>query len=357
MSSVKVKFVSKKISKIKWRAKSTSVFITGSYDDDENSLSVWKFPEHSPINEDDTDIAADVEPYAVVSQKFSGCVTDLKIMSDEVLFASSSMGFLSMFKYSDERLQHSYTWEKVHKFHQKAASITGIALKGQDIATVGEDGRLCIFNIVATHKLQEIEHSDLCSLTAVSYLRHQEIVVGNSLGYLRVWDLRSSAATPSCLLVLSRDQRGVSSMNIHPTQPHILAAGYEDGSLCMWDMRQDRKPTSLIEGHSSSISELLFHPTNPDFLYTCSMDGSLWQWDASNLRSNVPKFGTPTEPISKKATVGNPWLNCDANKHRLEITSLYSQPFTSVNSLDLSGSVLIWSADNEALYILNDITV
>lgn len=88
-------------------------------------------------------------------------------------------------------------------------------------------------------------------------------------------------------------------MNIHPTQSHILATGNEDGSMHLWDMRQDKQPVSVLEGHCASISELLFHPSNPDFMFTCSLDGSVLQWDSSALRKSYTPHHQISTPTSK----------------------------------------------------------
>ncbi|KFM63096.1 Nucleoporin Nup43, partial [Stegodyphus mimosarum] len=356
MSPMKIKFVSRKISRIRWLPKSTSMFVTGSYDDDENNICMWKFPDQTQMNDGTDDCLKDDEPNVISKEKFTGSVTDLEVLSEDLIFASSSVGSLCIFKYAEEKVQCTHTWENVHHFKRGTAAATGIAVKGQDISSVGEDGRLCIFNFIVNKKVREIESSNLCSLTCVSYLRHQEVVAGNSLGYLRLWDLRSCSDSPGRLLMISREQTGVSSMNVHPTQSHILATGHEDGSLCIWDMRQEKRPMSLLEGHSAAITDLLFHPVNPDFLYTCSLDGTVWQWDSSQLRSSTSGFTPSLDSQDQNVMKGNPWLLCDDNKHKLEITSLCSQSMC-VNSLDLSGSILIWGSDNEALYILNDIAV
>src|SRR6218665_1495796 len=35
----------------------------------------------------------------------------------------------------------------------------------------------------------------------------------------------------------------------HPTQPHIVATGGQNGELYIWDMRQDRAPATLVTCH------------------------------------------------------------------------------------------------------------
>lgn len=36
----------------------------------------------------------------------------------------------------------------------------------------------------------------------------------------------------------------------HPTQQHLVAAGGEDGTLAIWDMRNMSHPFSIIAAHS-----------------------------------------------------------------------------------------------------------
>jgi len=37
----------------------------------------------------------------------------------------------------------------------------------------------------------------------------------------------------------------------HPTQPHIVATGGQDGALSLWDMRQEKYPVTLLTAHSA----------------------------------------------------------------------------------------------------------
>ena len=41
-------------------------------------------------------------------------------------------------------------------------------------------------------------------------------------------------------------------MDRHPTQPHIVATGGLDGTLYLWDMRQEKYPITLLEAHASN---------------------------------------------------------------------------------------------------------
>lgn len=37
----------------------------------------------------------------------------------------------------------------------------------------------------------------------------------------------------------------------HPTQPHLIVTGGQDGVLGLWDMRQEKYPVTLLEAHSA----------------------------------------------------------------------------------------------------------
>lgn len=46
-------------------------------------------------------------------------------------------------------------------------------------------------------------------------------------------------------------------MDRHPTQPHIVATGGQDGTLYLWDMRQEKYPITLLEAHSSNSKKFI----------------------------------------------------------------------------------------------------
>ena len=49
----------------------------------------------------------------------------------------------------------------------------------------------------------------------------------------------------------SGDRVSLLCVDKHPTQPHLLAAGGQDGVLSIWDMRQELYPVTLLEAHAA----------------------------------------------------------------------------------------------------------
>lgn len=75
MPSVHGTFVSEKINKIRWRPdhfNNCHFFVTGSVDNDENSIKLWDFYESQ---EDD-----DIYPFLVSSHSYCGDVTEAKVI-------------------------------------------------------------------------------------------------------------------------------------------------------------------------------------------------------------------------------------------------------------------------------------
>lgn len=120
----------------------------------------------------------------------------------------------------------------------------------------------------------------------MTYLRTTEILTVNSIGQLKMWDLRQHSKSPSQIFSLyvidkkenyidiilnfcscdidwlivfrSGDRVPLHCVDRHPNQQHIVATGGQDGMLCVWDVRQGNSPFSLMEAHSAESKIFFF---------------------------------------------------------------------------------------------------
>lgn len=370
MADMNVKFVSQKISKIRWRPSGTpslqqsSVFATGSWDDEKRQLSVWSVGQNKFEDDiyalDMENSAVDMEPRLLASVKHSGDVTDLKYFNQELIVSSSSTGSVKLFRHNQntQTIECLREWDKVHSYDAGPCPCTCITSREDLLVTGGEDGRICVLNIENKQIRKLIEKADSCTVNSLIFLRQNEILTTNSTGQLKLFDLRHNPnhETPQTLS-LSGEHIALMCVDKHPSQQHIVATGTVEGTLCLWDLRQQQTPVTLLEAHSGPMWEVKFHPNYPNHLFTCSEDGSLWHWDASTNALDYPGLSMSFGAASSQPTQissASPWLASHVARHKIEIVALLdsSGGGLSLNSLDIEDDILLCGSDNESIYTI-----
>jgi len=359
------KFIAKKVRKVRWKPKSdtsqtsSNIFVTGSWDDQSNEVTVWRCPSQGPVEGGEPGS----EPTSVASISHTGDVTGMSWLNPDTLLLSSSTGCLSLHRLSrlpssrpdSYRLELCLDWPHLHTA-AGGGGATGISCHGDHMVSVGEDGKMNLLNYKQRPAVRVWDHADSCSITDVTFTKASEVVTSNMRGQLKLWDLRSNQQQPATTFLLSSDQVAVTCLARHPTQCHILVSGGDDGVLGVWDLRQGKYPVTLLSAHQSPVSEVTFHQEQPDHLFTCSQGGEVWHWNGASI-----KRGTNTSLLhNASATLDNlnttsPWLSTEAVKHKVETHSLVTKQHLPVNSVDVLGHSVVFGGDNEAFYVLNNV--
>uniref|UniRef100_A0A8C5PXX6 Nucleoporin 43 n=1 Tax=Leptobrachium leishanense TaxID=445787 RepID=A0A8C5PXX6_9ANUR len=361
MDDTFVKFVSQKIRKTRWRPvpatslQQPDVFATGSWDNEENKVSIWSAGGFGAVTPDE-DYQGEIKLLCDI--RHSGDVMDMQFLDKERIVTASSTGTVTIFHHhqNNQTLSVKQKWTQAHHHtgsQSIAAPCTGIVCSCPEIVSIGEDGRINVFRAESKDIVRTFDDADSSTMHAVTFLRTTEILTVNSIGQLKMWDLRQQGDDPTQIFSVTGDRIPLHCVDRHPSQQHIVATGGQDGMLCVWDVRQGRMPISLLTAHEAEMWEVHFHPSKPDHLFTCSEDGSLWHWDASAEVAEKPSFlgGRNTSHISRSTIAStNAWLSSDHTKN-LEITNLLSSSTLSVNSLDVLGDYLVCGSDAEAIYV------
>ncbi|GCB68722.1 nucleoporin Nup43 [Scyliorhinus torazame] len=359
------RYVSQKISRVRWRPTTGSslqlpeYFASGSWDAEKNTVCIW-----DTVTEDtETDqlFLENTKPLCDIQHK--GDVMELQFLDQERIVTASSTGSVIVFRHHeiDEVLSVVQQWERAHYHSHDSAPCTGLVCNGPEIITVGEDGRINHLQVDQKEPVRTIDDADSSSLNAVTFLRTTEILTVNSIGQLKIWDFRQPGNNPRQIYSLTGDRVPLHCVDRHPNQQHIVATGGQDGTFCIWDVRQGSIPISLLDAHSAEMWEVHFHPSNPDHVFTCSEDGSLWHWNASVIAPDLPSFlqqgrrnfslnGTVAHADINQS-LSSAWLTMDAAKGRVDIENLLWAYALSVNSLDVVGEHLVCGTDAEAIYI------
>ncbi|XP_005089321.1 nucleoporin Nup43 [Aplysia californica] len=368
MTDFSVKFVSKKISKVRWRPRAnvksppSTIFASGSWDDQQNSVSVWKVWDR--LSTEDNGMSEPLlehEPQKIFEIPHVGDVTDMQYMSHDLLAVSSSAGGVAVYKHqpNTEGLSKVCSWDKLHRFAPGSTSpCTCISPRDDDwLVSGGEDGHLNVLALGQREPVQVIEKADSCTINAVTFLKQMEVLTVSSFGQLKIFDLRQEPGKGAKIFSVSEGQHTpLLCVDKHPGQAHVVATGGEDGMLTVWDLRKEKFPMTLLEAHTGAMWEVKFHPHNPHHLFTCSDDGSLWHWDGSAF-SNEPMStffqGKGKESEMKDVGISSPWLSLETSRQKLDIASLLPNKSLPVNSLDIETSTLLCGTDSETIYSID----
>ncbi|KAJ7394396.1 Nucleoporin Nup43 [Desmophyllum pertusum] len=364
------KYVGHKVSKVRWipqvqgQLNPSETFVTGGWDDQINKLSIWKVEE--PIGDSAAAFNVTNEPKLLCETNYTGDVTDIECIDSGRILVSSSTGSVSLFHYSSKhqsiRLEHE--WSTLHHIGSRGCSCTCLSTNSSsaEVVSAGEDGQINVLQLDQRHPVRTIDSADSTTINNITFTKSHEVAAVTFGGQLKVWDLRQPSDKPGRTMLLSGDRVSLLCVDKHPTQPHLLAAGGQDGVLSIWDMRQELYPVTLLEAHAAEIWEVRFHPLSPDNLFTCSEDGSLWHWDGASVavQSTTGYPGASKSHFSgfsNGAGVGggydniSPWLSVDATKHRMETFSLLPYNRLSINSLDIQSRHLLSGSDCEAILL------
>ncbi|KAG0716159.1 Nucleoporin Nup43 [Chionoecetes opilio] len=305
----------------------------------ENSVGVWRIPE----SEDD--------PVPVFHLPHQGDVSDIQYVTRDSFIVGSGLGSVRLCRHTaEDALETVHCWDKVHSFTTGPAPCTSLACSGEQIASVGEDGKLIILHPNQKKPTRVLEGVGGCSLYAVMFVRTHEVLTSSMQGHLKLWDLRASS--PAKGLLFSPDQVAVCYLAGHPTQQHLVAAGGEDGTLALWDMRNTAHPFTIIAAHTGPICQVQFHPMAPEHLFTSGMDGQLLHWDASGSAKPIHMSHKAAQDVSGGSVTV--WLGSEVSRGATDTTSILQSPLP-INSLDVEGPTLIAGSDSEAIYVLSDV--
>lgn len=178
----------------------------------------------------------------------------------------------------------------------------GVAAGGGPlVASGGNDGRLCVWEVEAAPKakatccLLDVAEAHAGALCGVAFARggatsaapRQVLASVGDDGFLRLWDARAGPRATSTLRASSDD---VLCVDWSYSQEHLLATCGKDRAVCVWDARSWKAPCQRLEGHEGDVVVVRWAPFRSDLLASCSTDRRLNLWD---LSADVPVEDDP----------------------------------------------------------------
>jgi len=368
---IAIKYIGQKIAKVRWKPshfgqlRPSDKFITGSWDDERNLVSLWNVGQSKEGKYFENE-ATGGEPELLCSALHNGSVTDIEFVASDHFITSSSCGNITLYETTkdEKEILAQRNWSGTHHFgKEQPCSCTNVSVSQSNFVSVGEDGRINVFQVEQINPLRVIDNAECVSITSVIHTKTNEIVTTNSIGQLKAWDLRQSGSKAMKTMLPSGEKVALESVDRHPYQPYLVVTGSSDGVVGVWDLRHERYPVAMIDAHDSEVWEVKFHSLYPDNMFTCSEDGSAWYWDGTSIStasSTIVRGGALPLPNmesihSEPQQAMSPWLLVDTNKDMLETYSLLPVNNLPVNSLDVDSKSLVCGTDGEAIIIVRDL--
>lgn len=142
-------------------------------------------------------------------------------------------------------------------------------------------------------------------ITSSLFLPSGDIVSADEAGIIRIWNPKTNLSSAQMRVLddesaaggarglLSPDKSisnayAVAAIDHSTMAPNLIAAGYADGSLCVWDAETLQLARKPIRCHSGALSDLSYSPKNPRLVATAGRDGRVALIDTGVRSSGDP---------------------------------------------------------------------
>lgn len=147
---------------------------------------------------------------------------------------------------------------------------------GKQLATIGNDGTVIIWNAVTGEELLRLpgttEPIDFVSTKRVAYSPDGRLLIACDRNQVKIYD----PASGDLLKILGGHLADVTAIAIS-ADGKLIASGGHDGSVMVWDSSSGDSLVQLV-GHTDAIEELTFSPDGK-WLVTASNDATMKIWD------------------------------------------------------------------------------
>ncbi|KAJ1974269.1 hypothetical protein H4R35_003692 [Dimargaris xerosporica] len=195
--------------------------------------------------------------------------------------------------------------EKKYEAPCTALSLQPHCPQDPEVASVGEDGRLCLHRIDQSPEQVESVDADSLPLYDVAWLSSHTLMTAGRSGQLKVFD-RRDCQQPMTVLVDPEDANlSVTCLAVHPSQANRIATGNEFGNVLIWDIRQLNEPyTNSVSANDKgfAINDLLFHPNQPFTVITASDDATCTIIDTNACNPSAFNQNPLYQPTATRAS-------------------------------------------------------
>lgn len=183
------------------------------------------------------------------------------------------------------------------------------------LAAACVDSRVILTNISkhTRNPLVSTVQLNLDHINKIEWLNHYDFVVVGAdefLHYFSVMNLRSELFHIHHASIVAMKKRG-----------DYLCTGSADGTVCLWDFREEREIKSIIHAIRAKRQPIKDLDMIGNYIFTSTLyNGKVWVWDLRNTSKHLNSISTNSSVNSVQAVDGNIYTASDYGVLKLSQT-------------------------------------
>ncbi|KII62130.1 Nucleoporin Nup43 [Thelohanellus kitauei] len=275
--------------------------------------------------------------FAKIDNNNTLCILDELHHEAEIFFEPQSLLMLDRTG-SVTVLKLTEKFNVISEFSPKTLGLYRETMRSVDRTTdnlilgAGAIGNVYLNDLSQQKLVSKFANVSSTALRTINSLQNNTFLVGNIGGQVKLCDAVIGSDCCVKMFRLKGDLSGVYSVAPNPNDEHNFLAGYEDGSIRVWDSRKEEFPISKLNVHEGSVNKIMFSRRHIHVVYSCCSKGRMLMLD----------------PGTEK--VENIWSKISAYEHEMKATELNSCGVLPINTLDNSENQIIAGGDAQYLF-------
>lgn len=212
-----------------------------------------------------------------------------------IIGARSDSKYTHIYDYTKHKNESDRGPDMILTGHNKGGYGISWAYKKMEVATAGEDGLVCLYDIKGNERSigpKAVFEGHTSVVNDCSFSRNDVIASVGDDKKLIFWDGRSKNKINEINMAHASD---IHSVTFNPNDPNILATGSADASIKIWELRNMKSFATLLS-HKKEILQMEWNPRFKSILASCSADRRVCIWDISKI-NKVSNDEYPAELI------------------------------------------------------------